>query len=134
MPLPKRGAILPNICAKVCELDPEHIDIKWIIETEYGLIDSQKMTDLLKANGRLIFKEKIGAVALTASQISVIRPVLCCDDGTRLGKYIPCALFNQHHIRVDASGCKITHIDVGNVKFQPPAFLRNYQRDGVYTM
>ncbi|MDR1890988.1 MAG: DEAD/DEAH box helicase [Puniceicoccales bacterium] len=134
MLLLKRGAIFPNICAKVCELDPEHIEIKWIIETEYGLIDSQKMPDLLKANGRLIFIEKIGAVALTANQISVIRHVFCCDHGAKLRKYILYVLLNQHHIRVDASGCKITHIDVGNVKFQLPDFLKNYQRDGVYTM
>jgi SNF2 family DNA or RNA helicase len=43
-------------------------------------------------------------------------------------------LLNQHHIRVDASGCKIAHIDVGKVKFQLPDFLKNYQRDGVYRM
>jgi hypothetical protein len=38
----KRGAIFPNISANVCELRPEHIEIKWIIETEYGVIDSKK--------------------------------------------------------------------------------------------
>ncbi|MDR2432932.1 MAG: DEAD/DEAH box helicase [Puniceicoccales bacterium] len=134
MLLLKRGAIFPNVCAKVHEIDPEHIEIKWIIETEYGLIDPQKMPDLLKANGRLIFIEKIGAVALTANQISVIRHVFCGDHGTKLRKYILYVLLNQHHIRVDTSGCKITHIDVGSVKFKLPEFLKNYQRDGVYAM
>ncbi|MDR2779234.1 MAG: DEAD/DEAH box helicase [Puniceicoccales bacterium] len=134
MLLLRRGSIFPNICAKVHELDPEHIEIEWIIETEYGPIDSQRMTDLLKANGRLIFIEKIGAVALTANQISVVRHVFCSDHGTKLRKYILYVLLNQHHIRVDVSGCKITHIDVGNVKFRLPEFLKNYQRNGVYAM
>ncbi|MDR1173482.1 MAG: hypothetical protein LBK24_01660, partial [Puniceicoccales bacterium] len=134
MLLLKRGAIFPNICAKVHEIDPEHIEIRWVMDTEYGLIDSQKMSDLLKANGRLIFIEKIGAVALTANQISVIRHVFCSDHGVKLRKYILYVLLNQHHIRVDASGCKITHIDVGSVKFKLPEFLKNYQRDGIYAM
>jgi superfamily II DNA or RNA helicase len=134
MLLLRRGVIFPEICAKVNEVDPNHIKIEWVIATEYGKIDPSRMHDLLKANGRSIFIEKIGAVALSTNQISVVRHVFCNDPNAILRKYMLYVLLNQSYIRVDAAGCKITHIDVGETKFPLPEFLKNYQREGVYSM
>ncbi|MDR2738054.1 MAG: DEAD/DEAH box helicase, partial [Puniceicoccales bacterium] len=134
MLLLKRGIIFPAICAKVREPDPNHIQIEWIVDTPYGRIDSSSIQDLLRANGRSIFINGIGAVAMTAPQTSIVRHVFCSDLGTKLRKYMLYVLLNQNYIRVDASGCRITHIDVGIEKFALPEFLKNYQRDGVYAM
>jgi superfamily II DNA or RNA helicase len=134
MQLLHRGIIFPEICARVSEVDIGHIAIEWRIDTIYGSVDPSKMHDLLRANGRSIFIDGIGAIALTSNQISVIRHVFCGDSGSKLRKYMLYVLLNQNYIRVDTAGCKITHIDVGTVKFPLPAFLKNYQIDGVYSM
>ncbi|MDR3144584.1 MAG: hypothetical protein LBT64_03765, partial [Puniceicoccales bacterium] len=134
MQLLRRGIIFPEICARVVETDEEHITIQWLIDTAYGSIDASKMHDLLKANGRSIFIGGIGAVALTTNQISVIRHVFCNDMHAKLRKYMLYVLLNQNYISVDTSGCKITRIGVGDVKFALPEFLKNYQMDGAYAM
>ncbi|MDR1401817.1 MAG: DEAD/DEAH box helicase [Puniceicoccales bacterium] len=134
MLLLKRGIIFPEICARVLELDPGHIQIEWVITTPHGQINPFKMADLLRANGRSIFIENIGAVALTSNQISVIRHVFAGDCNAKLHKYMLYVLLNQSCITVDTTGCKITHIDVGMPEFPLPEFLKNYQRDGVYSM
>ncbi|MDR1413872.1 MAG: DEAD/DEAH box helicase [Puniceicoccales bacterium] len=134
MLLLERGIIFPEICAKITECDPEHIQIEWLILTIYGRVNLSRMPDLLRANGRPIFAENIGAVALTSNQISVIRHVFSSDCDGQLHKYMLYVLLNQKNISVDTSMCSITHIDVGAVKFPLPEFLKNYQRDGVYSM
>ncbi|MDR1595700.1 MAG: DEAD/DEAH box helicase [Puniceicoccales bacterium] len=134
MLLLRRGIIFPEICAKVIEETAEYVKIEWLINSEYGKIDSSNMVDLLRANGRSIFIKDVGAVALTADQISVIRHVFCNDQHAKLRRYMLHILLNQHRIRIDTSVCKIKHIGVGIEKFPLPEFLKNYQRDGVYSM
>jgi SNF2 family DNA or RNA helicase len=134
MDLFRRGIIFPEIRAVVSECDPIHIRIVWHMETPYGHIDTARMADLLRANGRAIFIDGIGAVALTENQISVIRPVFCSDPQAKLRRYMLYVLLHQNFIDVDATGCRITSFDVGTVKFPLPPFLKNYQCDGVYAM
>ncbi|MDR1432844.1 MAG: DEAD/DEAH box helicase [Puniceicoccales bacterium] len=134
MLLLRRGIIFPEIRAKVSEPDPSHIAIEWIVETKYGRINQANMQDMLRANGRPVFVGEIGAVALTADQIAVIRPVFFSDPNAKLRKYMLHTLLNQRYIGIDTSACTTTRIDVGTVQFPLPDFLKNYQREGVYAM
>jgi SNF2 family DNA or RNA helicase len=92
------------------------------------------MQSLLKANGRAIFVAGIGAVALTTNQISTVRHVFCDNPISETHKYMLYVLLNQNYISVDTSGCKITHIDVGTYRFSLPGFLKDYQKNGIYSM
>lgn len=134
MLLLKHGVIFPEICAKVEEVDDYNIKISWEIKTKYGHVPESYMHDLLRANGRAIFVENIGAVALTVDQISVVRHVFCNSADGLLRKYMLYVLLNQHCVRVDASGCRISNFEVGTSTFPLPSFLKKYQQDGVYSM
>lgn len=134
MVLLKRGIVYPKISAKIFEVDPENVRIQWKIETDYGVVDQQHMQELLRANGRAVFVPGMGAVALRDDQIAVIRHVFSNNAHALFKKYMLYVLLNQHALSVDVSECKITHIDVGAVKFPLPEFLKNYQKEGVYAM